>query len=128
MSKKDRAPEIRPVFTWLKDVADHDFAAAEAYLSIRFEDVIVKQLVQSLREAPLVTRRANDILRACNRDPLPMEDPGVLHNLLKIARGEPLSPILVVNHGVSSDIADGYHRLSLIYQLDPFGDVPLRLA
>ena len=128
MSKKSRTPEIRPVFNWLSDVADHDFDAAEAYLSMRFEEDVVVRLVHGLRNTPLTERRANDILRACGREPLPINDPGVLHNLLKVARGEPMSPVLVVNHGVASDIADGYHRVSLAYQLDPFGLLPLRIA
>ena len=128
MSKKQREPEIRPVFQWLDDVADHDFDAAEAYLSMKFDVAEVEQLVHGLRDAKLTTRRANDILRACGKDPLPIEDPGVLHNLLKVARGEKMSPVLVVNHGVQSDIADGFHRVSLVYQLDPFGLVPLRIA
>ena len=124
MSKKSRAPEIRPAFNWLDDVADHDYDAAHAYLSMRFEDDVTDRLVRKLRDAPLTSRRANDILRACNHEPLPIDDPGVLHSLLKVARGEPMSPILVVNR----EIADGYHRVSLVYQLDPFGIVPLRLA
>jgi hypothetical protein len=128
MSKKNRTPEIRPVFNWLKDVADHDFDAAYAYLSMQFDDVTTKVLVASLRKAKITERRANDILRACGRDPLPITDPGVLHNLLKVARGEPMSPVLVVNHGVDSDIADGFHRISLVYSLDPFGMVPCRIA
>ena len=128
MSKKKRAPEIRPIFKWLDDVADHDFDAAEAYLSMKLDAADVTQLVQGLRNAKLTERRANDILRACGKDPLPIDDPGVLHNLLKVARGEPMSPVLVVNHGVQSDIADGYHRVSLVYRLDPFGVVPLRIA
>jgi len=128
MSKKKRAPEIRPVFNWLDDVADHDFDAAEAYLSMRFDDDVVHQLVHNLRNAKITERRANDILRACGHDPLPITDAGVLHNLLKVARGEAMSPVLVVTHDGESDIADGYHRVSLVYQLDPFGVVPLRIA
>jgi hypothetical protein len=128
MSKKKRAPEIRPVFNWLKDVADHDFDAAAAYLSMKHDPDVTQHLVANLRKAKVTERRANDILRACGLNALPIDDPGVLHNLLKVAKGEPMSPVLVVNHGVDSDIADGYHRVSLVYNLDPFGVVPLRIA
>jgi hypothetical protein len=41
-----------------------------------------------------------------------------------VLSGEKLSPILVAE----ADIADGYHRLSLAYALDPYADVPLKLA
>jgi hypothetical protein len=27
-----------------------------------------------------------------------------------------------------AEIADGFHRVSLVYQLDPYADVPLKLA
>jgi hypothetical protein len=27
-----------------------------------------------------------------------------------------------------ADIADGFHRVSLVYRLDPYGVVPLKLA
>jgi hypothetical protein len=71
-----------------------------------------------------VTRRANDILRATGRVPLPLSDPGVLKDLKKVLSGAKLSPILVADR----DIADGYHRLSLAYALDPYADIPLKLA
>jgi hypothetical protein len=48
----------------------------------------------------------------------------VLRELKKVLSGRKLSPILVAE----ADIADGYHRLSLAYNLDPYGDVPLKLA
>jgi hypothetical protein len=113
---------------WLDDVAEHDFAAAKAYLSLRLDPAQVDDLVEDLRSADVTTRRANDILRACGREPLPLDDPGVRRDLLKAVSGEKLSPILVVTLHQGADIADGYHRASLAYHLDPFGDVPLRIA
>ena len=38
--------------------------------------------------------------------------------------GQKLSPVLVAE----GDIADGYHRVSLAYCLDPYADVPLKLG
>ena len=109
---------------WKKDVAQHDYAAAASYLSIRFGENRTKQVVEELRKLPVITRRANDILRATRRDPLTLSDPGVLKDLKKVLGGEELSPILVAE----SDIADGYHRLSLAYELDPYTEVPLKLG
>ena len=60
---KDPAPSI----PWKKDVAAHDFDAAEAFLSIRLSPEEARRLVQRLKDAPLTERRANDILRACER-------------------------------------------------------------
>jgi hypothetical protein len=113
---------------WLDDVAHHDFVAAEEYLSLRLEPELVANAVRDLRAATVTTRRANDILRACSRDPLPLDDPGVMRDLIKVISGEKLSPVLVVTLPQGADIADGHHRVSLAYRLNPFGVVPLRIA
>ena len=113
---------------WLDDVADHDYAAAAAYLSIKFDKDAVHKLVKSLKAAPLVTRRANDVLRAAGLEPAPLNDPGVHKDLVKVLTGNVLSPILVVIGSPHADIADGYHRASLVYQLDPYGAIPLKLG
>ena len=120
--------EPDPTIRWKKDVAAHDFDAAEAFLSIRLTPENATRLVGRLRDASLTERRANDILRACRREPLPLSDPGVLRDLVKLASGEKLSPVLVVSFDDVADIADGYHRVSLAYALDPFAAVPLRIA
>jgi hypothetical protein len=109
---------------WKKDVAQHDYAAASSYLSIRFGEGRAERIAAELRKLPVISRRANDILRAVGRDPLPLSDPGVLKDLKKILAGEKLSPVLVAR----GDIADGYHRVSLAYALDPYADVPLKLG
>jgi len=113
---------------WLDDVADHDYAAARAYLSLTLEAKAAKKVVQRLRSAPITTRRANDILRAARLDPAPLEDPGVVKDLDKVIAGKRLSPVLVVSGEAGADIADGYHRVSLVYRIDPYGEVPLKLA
>jgi len=116
--------EAVPYLQWRKDVAGHDYAAASGYLSIRFGESRAQQVSEKLRKLPVITRRANDILRATRRDALPLSDPGVLKDLKKVLAGEKLSPVLVAE----GDIADGYHRVSLAYALDPYADVPLKLA
>jgi hypothetical protein len=117
-----------PVIRWKSDVVPHDFDAAEAFLSIRLNPEKAKRLVKRLRDAPLTERRANDILRASGLQPLPLNDPGVLRDLVHVAAGEKLSPVLVVSLDDGAEIADGYHRVSLTYALDPFGVVPVRIA
>jgi hypothetical protein len=116
--------EVSQYLHWKKEVASHDYAAASSYLSIRFGEARAERVAARLRELPVITRRANDILRATGRDPLPLSDPGVLKDLKKVLSGQKLSPILVAE----SDIADGYHRLSLAYALDPYAAVPLKLG
>jgi hypothetical protein len=116
------------VISWKKDVVAHDFEAAEAFLSIRLNPKMAKSFVKQLKDASVTERRANDILRASRLEPLPLNDPGVLRDLTKLAAGEKLSPVLVVSLDDGAEIADGYHRVSLAYALDPFGAVPLRIA
>ena len=113
---------------WLDDVVDHDFDAALAYLSLKFDDKQATAAVGRLRKAGVTRRRANDILRACSLVALPLDDPGVRRDLLNAVSGKRLSPVLVVSASDGGDIADGYHRVSLAYHLDPFGDVPLRIG
>ena len=109
---------------WRKDVADHDYAAASSYLSIRYGETRAEEMSARLKKVPVIQRRANDILRATQRVPLLLSDPGVLRDLQKVLAGVKLSPVLIAE----ADIADGYHRVSLAYALDPFADVPLKLG
>jgi hypothetical protein len=113
---------------WAAEVADHDYAAAEAYLSLKLGEEAVAKAVQRLRKAPLATRRANDILRAAGLVAAPLDDPGVMKDLIKTIQGDELSPVLMLSGKKGSDIADGFHRVSLVYRLDPFAEIPLKLA
>lgn len=113
---------------WAADVADHDYAAAKAYLSLKLGDEAVAKAVHRLQKARLTSRRANDILRAAGLTAAPLDDPGVMKDLIKAIEGEELSPVLVLSARKQADIADGFHRVSLVYRLDPYTEVPLKLA
>lgn len=117
-------PAVATYLHWKKDVAEHDYTAASSYLSIRFGQEHADKVAAKLRKLKITTRRANDILRATGREPLPLNDPGVLNDLKKVLSGEKLSPVLVSE----GDIADGYHRVSLAYSLDPYTDIPLKMG
>jgi hypothetical protein len=129
---KDRSETLEPgpveKIRWLEDVAEHDYGAAEAYLSLKLGGEAVHKIVKGLRKAPLTSRRANDILRAAGLTAAPLDDPGVMKDLVKVIEDKALSPVLVVSADGAADIADGYHRVSLVYRIDPYGEVPLKIA
>jgi hypothetical protein len=124
----DKSSMTKSPIAWLKDVADHDYEAAHNYLSLKFDDKRASEMVDRLKKGTLTARRANDILRATGLPALPLTDPGVQRDLLKLLNGEKLSPVLVCDQKPGADIADGYHRVSLAYNIDPFMSVPLRLG
>lgn len=113
---------------WADVVADRDYQSAFDYLSLRLDAERAQRAVEALQDADLTSRRANDLLRAARLSPAPLDDPGVRKGLLRIARGKPLSPVLCVAVGDGLEIADGFHRISLAYHLDPFDVVRLKLA
>jgi hypothetical protein len=121
-------PVSKSPIAWLDDVAEHDYDAAQAYLSLKYDEERADQIVRRMKKAKVTSRRANDILRATGLSALPLTDPGVQRDLLKLLNGEKLSPVLVCDQKAGADIADGYHRVSLAYNIDPFLSVPLRLG
>jgi hypothetical protein len=129
---KEKAPPTAPSpvgkIQWRDEVADHDYEAAEAYLSLKLDKDAVAKMVERLRKASLTKRRANDILRAAGLTAAPLDDPGVMKDLIKVVEGKALSPVLVIRDEGRADIADGYHRISLVYRIDPYAVVPLKLA
>ena len=125
---KGKAQLGRVAIKWADEVAEHDYEAARAYLSLKVSDKVAEEAIAHLRKAKLTTRRANDILRAAGLTPAALEDPGVVKDMVKAIEGKPLSPVLVVGGAGRTDIADGFHRVSLVYRVDPYGVVPLKLA
>jgi hypothetical protein len=121
-------PEQAEKIKWRDDVAPHDYDAAEAYLSLKLDSDALSKAIKRLRKAPITRRRANDILRAAGLTAAPLDDPGVMKDLIKVMQGTRLSPVLVISDGTSADIADGYHRVSLVYRIDPYDEIPMKLA
>jgi hypothetical protein len=121
-------PAVAAHIKWKQMVAEHDYAAAAAYLSLELEADAVEKAVRRLRDAKLTTRRANDILRAAGLSAAPLDDPGVMKDLIKAIEGEELSPVLMLSGKRRPDIADGFHRVSLAYRLDPYTVVPLKIG
>jgi len=117
---------------WKESPDDHDYPAAEDYLSLVTTPAAAKALAGRLHTAPLVHRKAKDLLRA---SALPLPTPDNFHvakDLKKVAQGRLLSPVLCVRGMVPLHvpliIADGYHRICASYQLDEDADIPCRIT
>ena len=113
---------------WLKEPQKHDFPAAADYLELLFDEPHVKELVEKLKAANTISKKAKDILRASQLPLLPRENSHVRENLQKVKKGNKMSPILLVRHEVKLHIADGYHRLCAIYYLSEDEAIPCRLV
>jgi disulfide oxidoreductase YuzD len=113
---------------WLKEPQKHDFPAAADYLELLFDEAQVKDLVEKLKAANTISKKAKDILRASQLLLLPKENNHVRENLQKVKKGNKMSPILLVRHEAKLHIADGYHRLCAIYYLSEDDSIPCRLV
>ena len=113
---------------WLDDPEDHDYPAAEEYLSLHFEPSVAKKVASNLKKAKTQKRKAKDVLRASGLNLLPPSNRHVAHNVDKVKQGDKLSPILLVRNYPNLIVADGYHRLCAVYYLSEDLDVPCRIA
>src|SRR6202165_1625665 len=118
--------------TWKKEPDDHDYPAAEDYLSLLMPPAQAKRVVRRVRTSPPATRTAKDLLRASRLPALLPENFHVARDLQKVKEGKQLSPVLLVRGELRSDvsltIADGYHRICASYHLDEDTDIPCRMA
>jgi hypothetical protein len=125
------ATEIIPV-TWKDQPEEHDYPAAADYLELLGDTRTVEAVVADLRAAPIVHKKAKDILRAAELELLSAENPHVRRDLIKINNGKALSPILLVRGdfrtGVPMVIADGYHRVCAIHWADENIAIPAKIA
>ena len=117
---------------WGEEPDEHDYPAAASYLSLICEPTEVRRLVTALKAAPIVHHQAKDLLRASGLALLPADNFHVASDLEKVARGERLSPVLLMRgdfrRGVPLTIADGYHRVCASYHLDENADIPCHLV
>jgi hypothetical protein len=117
---------------WKTEPDDHDFPAAHDYLSLLVREDQANRLVAALRAAPVLHRKAKDLLRASGLAALPEDNVHVAKDLHKVHAGELLSPVLLVRGDISWAaaliVADGYHRICASYHLDEDADIPCRMV
>lgn len=117
---------------WKEEPDEHDYPAAESYLSLVVPPANAKRLVRRLRGRPIERYKAKDLLRASGLTLLPPDNVHVAKDLAKVREGHLLSPVLLVRGGLESGllltIADGYHRVCASWHLDEDADVPCRIV
>jgi hypothetical protein len=105
---------------WLPDVEAHDFPAARSYLGLIYDRRKVGDMVARLRAAPVVQFKAKDIFRASRLPLLGVGNSHVEKDRIRIRKGQGLAPLLLVRDEPNGAvvIADGYHRLCAVYEVD----------
>jgi hypothetical protein len=113
---------------WLEFPQAHDFIAAQRYLSLVHEPLVVRATVDALRTLTVEVQAAKDLLRSTWLPLLPQTNVHVQKDLSRIQRGEKLSPVLIIRgdieRGVWPQVADGYHRVCAAHWTDEDTDVP----
>jgi len=115
---------------WLAEPEQHDYAAAQSYLSLTFDGPKARRLVQQLARSRVTEFKAKDIFRASALSQLGTSNSHVEKDRRKIASGKKLSPLLLVrdpDHG-KVIIADGYHRLCAVYGYDEDATIPCKIV
>jgi hypothetical protein len=117
---------------WKEQPDDHDYPAAEDFLTLLMPPGKAKQVVGRLKKAVIVRRKAKDLLRTSRLTVLPPDNFHVARDLKKVKDGKKLSPVLLVRGQLTSDvpltIADGYHRVCASWHLDEDADIPCRIV
>lgn len=113
---------------WLDEPEDHDYPAAESYLTLLFAEDEAMYAAAQLREASVTRFKAKDIFRASGLPLLGVSNSHVEKNLEKIKDGKPLSPILLVRATDKVIVADGYHRVCAVYRHDEDALIPAKIV
>lgn len=108
-----------PKVIWGTEPEDHDYPAAQSYLSLLTDADEIARIVDSLKAAPIELVKAKDVIRASGLPLLDRSNFHVKRDLKKIVDKKVLSPILLVRgdgaHHLNLTIADGYHRACAVY-------------
>ena len=115
---------------WFEQPEEHNYPAAESYLTLLFDEKAVAGYAKRLRQAKMAKFKAKDIFRASGLSLLGVSNHHVDRDRRKILDGKKLSPLLLVRDTVRSKviIADGYHRLCSVYQFDEDAWIPCKIV
>jgi hypothetical protein len=117
------------VIKWLDEPEEHNYPAAQSYLSLIIDPVEAAKIVAALRGAAVARFKAKDVFRASQLSLLGVSNLHVEKDQRKIQSGTSLSPILLVRdkaHG-RVIVADGYHRMCAVYATDEDAIIPCKI-
>ena len=121
-----------PKVLWETEPEDHDYPAAQSYLSLLTDSDEISRMVIELRNSPIEIIKAKDVIRASGLALLDRSNFHVKRDLKKIMEKRALVPILLVrgNGGkhLPLTIADGYHRACAVYWNDEDDFIHARIA
>jgi len=105
---------------WLSEEEEHDYPAAESYLSLIYAEDRVAEMMARFRKVSIKEFKAKDIFRASQLSLLGVSNSHVEKDRNKIRKGISLSPLLLLRDEQNGKvvIADGYHRLCAVYESD----------
>ena len=115
---------------WLREPQEHDYSAAETYLSLLMEQKAAKNVVDQLQRAAMAEYAAKDIFRASTLSLLGFGNSRVEKDRTDIIRNKKLSPLLLFRDERAGKlvIADGYHRLCAVYTFDEDALIPCKIV
>jgi len=118
------------VIKWLAIPEEHDYPAAESYLSIIYDTKTTTSFSQKLKAAHMSNFHAKDIFRASGLSLLGVSNSHVKTDQKKVLDGKSLSPLLLVRDSANGKvvIADGYHRLCAVYGFDEDAMIPCKIV
>lgn len=121
-----------PTEHWKHEPDEHDYPAAESFLTLIMPPEQVTETVGALQSVSIEHWLAKDLLRASRLDLLPVDNVQVAADLKKVRKNGKLSPVLLVRgsalRNVPLIIADGYHRVCASYHLDENAPIPCRMC
>ena len=121
-----------PKVLWETEPEDHDYPAAQSYLSLLTDSDEISRMVIELRNSPIEIIKAKDVIRASGLALLDRSNFHVKRDLKKIMEKRALVPILLVRGDggkhLPLTIADGYHRACAVYWNDEDDFIHARIA
>lgn len=113
---------------WFDEPEDHNYPAAEEYLTLLFARETARGLTDRLRRENVQYFKAKDIFRASKLPHAGISNEQVEKTLDKIEHDKKLSPVLLVRAGNGLIIADGYHRVCAVYSHDQDVKIPCKIV